>query len=276
MVDHDMFFKAGLMLSVLVLAGLFGSSLVQSMGEETNKMLDRITSELRSVFMTMRESGSGSSLSITFHDRANDDSTLLSFPGYIDGKPFLINFMPDMVYIESSGRRSIVVQGDRIIPGFPLVENEGSLDLGGSSGRMSGGFAIQTPCTITLTCAEDDDRRGVFVHPAGIENDGLIGDLEPIMEVMGAPGIISPGWELSASLSGVQVMFIDERILALAPLGNYTNSGTCPVLIMIEGSPRIERTGPKTTEKLSSITFHKQAALGTDGIIELSFGIYVE
>jgi hypothetical protein len=72
MVDQDMLYKAGLMIAVLVLAGLFGSSLAQSMEKGSDMSLDRIASDLRSVFMNMHASGSGSSVILSFDNHQNN------------------------------------------------------------------------------------------------------------------------------------------------------------------------------------------------------------
>jgi hypothetical protein len=171
---------------------------------------------------------------------------------------------------------SIVIEGDWIVPAYSLNDHDGLLDLGRASGAISGGYSIQTPCKIILKLSSSCTDGEVFSYPLGIEEDPLIGDLDPILEVINDPGVLTPGWEASASLSAEHVLHIDERSLILEPVDSCTYSGTCPILIAMDGAPVIEKGKNGSEGIYSSIRFLKEAVIGEDGIIQLSFIISLE
>lgn len=271
MIDQDMLFRAGLMLSVLVLAGLFGESLAGRMEQEPLERMKEISSELGLLINTLHLKEAGSSMNITFGDSGAIDDGSIVLPSSVNEGYFDIEVRPGALSIRRGEHLLMAATGSWIIPSLPPLSPVG---LNGSLSRkislLSGGFTARTPFVLRMCIPSQCSDGSVYVYPEEIGKLPLPSLVAELDSLLNGPGAVIPGWRDETSLGCGDIMAIDPP-LVLFDLGkDVLESGDCPLPVHIpwETLPSL----PVDHEMDGSIVFFREARLMPDGNISLVNG----
>ncbi len=277
MVDQDMVFRAGLLLAVLALAGIFGTSIGSKIKYDSDSNLDEVSSILEDLIETIHSSEPGSSLKITF-GRSNDVvPTMISLPEKIGGRNFNLNFLNGLVWIGFNDDKEIVIEGDWILPSYvPLNDPSFLGDMSARFASMSDGYQVRTPCSIVIEKPKGTMSDEVFIFPGKIQEDAVIGDMGSAISLFDDPGQLLPGWSRTANISGEDLLYVDDQVILIQPRGVYCSSGTCPIPLILQGNVEVIDDGDRVGSLVVKLMITKEALTRQDGTLELSTRINIE
>ena len=271
MVDHDMLFRSGLMLAVLLLAGIFGASIARRMTDEADGILEEISGELAAIVIAIHNSDPGSFSEVSFGESGSADGPLISFPSRISDRTYTIEILPGMVIIEYDSMKEIVLADDCIVPCYsPDDRLDFNKNLSRRSGKLSGGFRIETPNSLVMKVPKGAEEGEVFIYPASITNDRVLEVYTEIVDLIEGPSDLYPGWIRMVNVSVDRVRSLEPSMLLLSTISDHTLSGSCLIPVYL---PSIIEIANVDLTDIGQIALYKKAVLGPDGIIEMKWGL---
>ncbi|MBN1539218.1 MAG: hypothetical protein JW939_03665 [Candidatus Thermoplasmatota archaeon] len=271
MIDQDMLFRAGLILSVLVLSGLFGASLAGRMEQEPLERMKEISHEFGLLITTLHLRGPGSSMKIAFGDAGTDDDACVVMPSFVNDEYFDIELRPGAVSIRRGEHLLMAATGPWIIPSLPPMSTG---VLNGSIYRrislMSGGFTVRTPVVLRMCVPPMCSDGIVCIYPEEIGKLPLPSGVAELDLLLNEPGEVIPGWRDEASLGCDDIIVLDPPLVILKREDSVLSSGTCPLPVHIpwETLPSLSMGHVMR----GHITFFREASLLPDGNITFISG----
>ncbi|MBN1389469.1 MAG: hypothetical protein JXA22_02390 [Candidatus Thermoplasmatota archaeon] len=272
MIDQDMLFRAGLLLSVIVLAGVFGTSLAKRMEEEPIDSLDDISRELGTLIRTLHQKRAGSYVEISFGDQGPVGGSCTVLPSSVNGRHFNIELRPGAIAIRMGEHLVISATGPWIVPTLPPI---GPTLINSSVARgmsvLSGGFTVSTPVILKIICPGLCSDGRIHIYPADLEIGPYPCGVDELESLLNEPGKVLPGWRDEACISCSDIMAFDPPIILLKREDPIISSGSCPLPIIIPWET-IDNGSLSGTMR-GSMVFFKEAILTSEGDITFSTGV---
>ena len=271
MVDQDMLFRSGLMLSVLVLAGIFGTSIARRIVVDDDRSIESISNDLAEIINAIHGSGPGSFSKIKFTNERMVYDPAISFPSKIGGRSYIIEILPGMVALEIGYRKEIVIVDDFIVPCYsPDDRLDFGRNLSRRSGEISGGFRLETPTSLVIKVPEGASDGEVFFYPASIDDDEVLFGYGELIDLIEEPISFEPGCVRMVNISTHWIHYMEGSLLLLSPSMDHTLSGSCPIPAYLPSQIEGEKMIPSD---IHQITFYKKIIIGPEGYFEMRMGV---
>ncbi len=269
MVDQDILFRAGLMLAVLVIAGLFGSGLARLKDEREDNRLSDLSNSLGSLILQIYLAGPGSSAMIDLGSRAENELTSIGIDEASVPRGTTLGILPGMVVLENNGQKEIVISGSWIIPSRPpLLGDVKTSEKMRNISMNCGGYQVSLPILIKIERWGGADDPVLFIFPtteAGNDTMEMMEDMKSAIE--GSP-ILTPGWSVHFELSMENVHAVSDGVILLKMSGEVLVDGVCPIPLLISRSfILISYDGDNTMEDLLYID--RETISGPNGDLTL-------
>ena len=273
MIDQDIMYRAGLMLAILVLAGLFGSSLGGMIEEDEVREITRISRELGNLLKLFHQQDRGSSLVISFGSSMDGPDHPVSFPGDIRGEPYRIDFLPGSVHLSFGGRQKMVAIGSWLVPSFSPAGISG---MNSSTVRrtstLSGGYSVTTPVILELDRPAGMPGGEVFIHPSGEPDSDYREGMIELGSLIDTEGQLLPGWKMEASLRSRDIIHLEPPVLLLRTNIPAVIEGSCPRPFLLP--PGMTGRSFEEMPPDGAVNFYKSARMHGDGTIVIEMGFY--
>jgi hypothetical protein len=271
MVDQDILFRSGLMVAVLFLAGLFGTSIASRMKEDDSRSLIELSRDLAGIISSFHGSEPGSYLMIDFGEGRGTDTSPISFPSELGEDTYSIEILPGMVILECENKKEIVAENDFIVPCFPpddrLVFNK---TLSRRSGILSGGYKIKTPCSLILKIPEGASSGEVFISPSFNDDNGIPKEYDDLIDLIIGPIPLVPGFLKMVNISTDRILNLETSLILFHTSFDQKLSGSCSIPAFIPSDIDLEGIGSSEIDRL---TIYKTAFFGVNDHIEIKWGV---
>ncbi len=240
MTSSDLILRGGLLISVSILLGIFGGSLVERTTGSVDMSMEDLAEGIGSLIQGVLGSEPGSRVTLSFGISSSYDDGVVELPGRIGNDNFKLKVLPGLMLLEWDGKRATVIEDRGILPIHPSV-NERSLtfEQARTIGRKSGGYTLSTPVSITVESRVLSGNDTVFIHP----NLDQTGPLNELLFLENSIFQISPDFHEEVLFNEEdEVLLLSDRVLIWKGDAIITSKGYCPVPFILPSGTEV--SGP--------------------------------
>ena len=261
-------YRAGLFVTVLLLLGIFTDQMGLFRSGMDAERVEDIALCLSEGLMTLLSSGGEGELTINLGTAPAGQEGGIDLPGRIDGTGFRIRALPGLMTLEYGSKTMEVLSHPYIIPSFRPVDSENcTTSMCREIGRLSGGFSMTTPCSLTAAAVSVNRSIVLFIAPYSAGSPPLLDrpETSELITVIRDNGIPMPGWERSAEYRIRSCARFGYPILILDPIEPAADEGWCGIPIALPPNADAPPPGDPFLGEGAVFTLMKEAVRQDDG-----------
>jgi len=233
MVKNEVYFRAVLIVSTLVLAGIVSVYILRSIDDIEEVGSDDLVIQLKKNFISasMLEPGS---------------STIIKIPDPPSGEHAIIKVTQGGISLKDSGKVSRILIDQRVTPSQPTFNvNILKSDIARRIGLISGGYSVRTPVELNISICNCVNSTIIFIQPVEIINDNRSELVCSFLEDIFIP---EEGWRNEFLLEGEPQPIIDHSgLILIGSDQDIKTEGSCPIPIVLPLYARIMLEGDLET-----------------------------
>jgi hypothetical protein len=274
--DQDILFRGSLILCIMILAGIFGAGLSDSMDKVRNDDITQWAEDLGKIISGTHLAGTGSQVRLDIGVGGPVEDGAVGIAAEILPQGSSLAVYPGLIYLQAEGEKVVVSEGPWIIPAVPPNSTRKvNRTVMREIAMVSGGYEVELPAIISLHCSEVSEDFFLFVHPGDIEYSQSANHSSAMTVILREP-ILLPGWKMDAVIGINEIHGISNNLILFKMESEFIAIGKCPLPLMIPPSFEIQIPDVENGDSSTKLHISKEALLENDGNVTLSQRVWIE